>query len=406
MTNSAPSRLGELANLFFKLGVIGFGGPVAHIAMIEDEVVKQRQWLTREDFLDLLGATNLIPGPNSTEMAIHIGYIYAGWLGLIVSGVCFILPAVLITGGFAWIYVTYGSLPQVAPLLYGIKPAVLAIIINALWGLAKKAVKTRQLLVIALAVVLLILLFKLNEVITLLIGGLLGMLWLHSGEKNDKPGDKANFLIASLSTGATLKVSAVLAASVATASTLANVSLWQLGWFFLKVGSILFGSGYLLVAFLQGGLVEKYGWLTQQQLLDAIAIGQFTPGPVLSTATFIGYIIAGIPGAIVATIGIFLPSFVFVAALNPLIPRLRASSWTRAFLDAVNVSAVALMVITTLQLGAATLTLPQAPFADFLGFAIAIVSAILAIRFHLNAACLVFGSALIGWGASLLGYTQ
>ncbi|MEH2193288.1 MAG: chromate efflux transporter [Nostoc sp.] len=406
MTNSAPSRLGELAKLFFKLGVIGFGGPVAHIAMIEDEVVKRRQWLTREHFLDLLGATNLIPGPNSTEMAIHIGYIYAGWLGLIVSGVCFILPAILITGGFAWVYVAYGTLPQVAPLLYGIKPAVLAIIINALWGLAKKAVKTRQLLVIALAVALLTLLLKLNEVIALLTGGLLGMLWLHSGDKNDKPGDKANFLIASLTTGATLKASTVVAASVATASTITNVSLWQLGWFFLKVGSVLFGGGYLLVAFLQGGLVEEYGWITQQQLLDAIAIGQFTPGPVLSTATFIGYIIAGIPGAIVATIGIFLPSFVFVAALNPLIPRLRASSWTRAFLDAVNVSAVALMVVTTLQLGATTLTLPQAPFVDFLGLAIAIVSAILAIHFRFNAAWLVFGSAFIGWGASLLGYTH
>ncbi|MEH2037842.1 chromate efflux transporter [Nostoc sp.] len=406
MTNSAPSRLGELANLFFKLGVIGFGGPVAHIAMIEDEVVKRRQWLTREHFLDLLGATNLIPGPNSTEMAIHIGYIYAGWLGLIVSGVCFVLPAVLITGGFAWVYVAYGTLPQIAPLLYGIKPAVLAIIINALWGLAKKAVKTRQLLVIALAVALLTLLLKLNEVIALLIGGLLGMVWLHSGDKHDKPGDKANFLIASLSTGATLKASAVLATSVATGSTVANVSLWQLGWFFLKVGSVLFGGGYLLVAFLQGGLVQEYGWLTQQQLLDAIAIGQFTPGPVLSTATFIGYVIAGIPGAIVATIGIFLPSFVFVAALNPLIPRLRASSWTRVFLDAVNVSAVALMVVTTLQLGAATLTLPQAPFVDFLGLAIAIVSAILAIRFRINAAWLVFGSAFIGWSASLLDYTR
>ncbi|WP_414519075.1 chromate efflux transporter [Nostoc sp. PCC 9305] len=406
MTNSAPSRLGELANLFFKLGVIGFGGPVAHIAMIEDEVVKRRQWLTREHFLDLLGATNLIPGPNSTEMAIHIGYIYAGWLGLIVSGVCFVLPAVLITGGFAWVYVAYGTLPQIAPLLYGIKPAVLAIIINALWGLVKKAVKTRQLLVIAFAVALLTLLLKLNEVIALLIGGLLGMVWLHSGEKNDKPEDKANFLIASLSTGATLKASAVLATSIATASTVTNVSLWQLGWFFLKVGSVLFGGGYLLVAFLQGGLVQEYGWLTQQQLLDAIAIGQFTPGPVLSTATFIGYVIAGIPGAIVATIGIFLPSFVFVAALNPLIPRLRASSWTRAFLDAVNVSAVALMVVTTLQLGAATLTLPQAPFIDFLGLAIAIVSAILAIHFRINAAWLVLGSAFIGWGASLLGYTQ
>ncbi|AFZ24816.1 chromate transporter, chromate ion transporter family [Cylindrospermum stagnale PCC 7417] len=399
MNNLRLSRLGELAKLFFKLGIIGFGGPVAHIAMIEDEVVKRRQWLTREHFLDLLGATNLIPGPNSTEMAIHVGYIYAGWLGLIVSGVCFILPAVLITGGFAWVYVAYGTLPQVAPLLYGIKPAVLAIILNALWGLAKKAVKTRKLLVIAVAVTVLTLFWQVNEVFALLIGGLLGMLWLHGG---DTPKDQANLLIASLTTGATLKATAAVAASV----TNVSVPLWQLGWFFLKVGSVLFGGGYLLVAFLQGGLVQEYGWLTQQQLLDAIAIGQFTPGPVLSTATFIGYILAGIPGAIVATLGIFLPSFFFVAALNPLIPRLRASSWTRAFLDAVNVSAVALMVVTSLQLGKVTLTLPQAPYLDFLAVAIAIVSAVFALRFRLNAAWLVLGGALIGWSASVLGYIR
>ncbi|MFH7026458.1 MAG: chromate efflux transporter [Heteroscytonema crispum UTEX LB 1556] len=404
MNTSAIGRLGELAKLFFKLGVIGFGGPVAHIAMIEDEVVKRRQWLTREHFLDLLGATNLIPGPNSTEIAIHIGYIYAGWLGLIVAGVCFILPAVLIAGVFAWIYVAYGTLPQFAPLLYGIKPAVLAIILNALWGLAKKAVKTRKLLVIAVAVALLTLLLKLNEVIALLIGGLLGMIWLRTGEGN-APGEQANFLIASLTTGATFKATTAVAASVSATSP-ANVPLWQLGWFFLKIGSVLFGGGYLLVAFLQGELVEEYGWLTQQQLLDAIAIGQFTPGPVLSTATFIGYIISGVPGAIVATVGIFLPSFFFVAALNPLIPRLRSSKWTSAFLDAVNVSAVALMVVVTLQLATATFRLPQAPFVDFLALAIAIISAVLAIRFRINAAWLVLGGALIGAGASILGYIR
>lgn len=400
MKNLPLSRLGELATLFLKLGVIGFGGPVAHIAMIEDEVVRRRQWLSREHFLDLLGATNLIPGPNSTEMAIHVGYIYAGWLGLIVSGVCFILPAVLITGGFAWVYVAYGTLPQVAPLLYGIKPAVLAIILNALWGLAKKAVKTRKLLVIAVAVAVLTLFWQVNEVIALLIGGFLGMLWLYGGDHTPK--DQANLLIASLTTGATLKATAGVAATV----TNVSVPLWQLGWFFLKVGSVLFGGGYLLVAFLQGGLVQEYGWLTQQQLLDAIAIGQFTPGPVLSTATFIGYLLAGVPGAIVATLGIFLPSFLFVAALNPLIPRLRASSWTRAFLDAVNVSAVALMVVTTLQLGKATLTLPQAPYVDFLAVAIALTAAVFALRFRINAAWLVLGGAVIGWGASLLGYVR
>jgi chromate transporter len=405
MSNSTLGRLGELAQLFCKLGVIGFGGPVAHIAMIEDEVVKRRQWLTREHFLDLIGATNLIPGPNSTEMAIHVGYIYAGWLGLIVAGVSFILPAVLITGIFAGIYVTYGTLPQVAPILYGIKPVVLAVVINALLGLAKKAVKTRKLLVIALAVVVILLVLKLNEVIALLIGGILGMIWLQSGNKKTPPAEQANFLIGSLTTGATLKAT-VASAAVATASTSANVPLWQLGWFFLKIGSVLFGGGFVLIAFLQGELVGEYGWLTQQQLVDAIAIGQFTPGPVLSTATFIGYIIAGVPGAIVSTLGIFLPSFVFTAALNPLVSRLRASKWTGAFLDAVNVSAVALMVVVTIQLAIATLTLPKAPFLDFLAVAIAIISAVLAIRFRINAAWLVLGGAVIGWGAALLGYVR
>lgn len=404
MNQSASARLRELAKLFLKLGIIGFGGPAAHIAMMENEVVKRRQWLTREHFLDLIGATNLIPGPNSTEMAIHVGYIYAGWLGLIVSGVCFILPAVLITAGLAWFYVTYGTLPQVAPLLYGIKPAVLGIILDALWRLGKKAIKTRKLFIIALGVVLLLWLLRLNEVIVLLIGGILGMVWLRIGDQDDLPKDQANLLMASLTTGATLTAKAAAGTSVVTASA-ANAPLWQLGWFFLKVGSVLFGSGYVLVAYLQGGLVQEYGWLTQQQLLDAIAIGQFTPGPVLSTATFIGYTIAGIPGAIVATVGIFFPSFIFVAALNPLIPRLRASKWTSAFIDSVNVSAVALMTVVTLQLGVSTLTVLQFPFIDFLAVAIAVISAVLAIRFQFNAGWLVLCAAVIGWGALLLGYS-
>lgn len=390
MNNLPLNRLGEIAKLFFKLGIIGFGGPVAHIAMIEDEVVKRRQWLTREHFLDLLGATNLIPGPNSTEMAIHIGYIYAGWLGLIIAGVCFILPAVLITGIFAWIYVNYGTLPQFTPLLYGVKPAVLGIIINALWSLSKKAVKTRQLLIIAVAVGLITWFGKVNEVIVLLLGGILGMIWLRNG-------NQTNLVIAGLTIGATWQ---------GTSLTAASVPLWKLGLFFLKVGSVLFGGGYLLIAFLQGGLVDEYGWLTQQQLLDAVAIGQFTPGPVLSTATFIGYIIADIPGAIVATVGIFLPSFLFVAILNPLIPWLRTSPWTRAFLDAVNVSAVALMVVTTLQLGIVTLSLGKMPYVDFFGLVIFLVSAVLAIRYRVNAAWLVLGGGLMSWCVSFLGYVQ
>lgn len=401
MNNSLPERLRELARVFFKLGIIGFGGPSAHVAMMESEVVKRRQWLTREHFLDLIGATNLIPGPNSTEMAIHVGYIYAGWLGLIVAGVCFILPAVLITGGLAWVYVTYGSLPQLAPLLDGIKPAVLAIILDALWRLGKNAVKTRKLLVITVGVAALLLLLKLNEVTALLIGGLLGMVWLRTADADKSSPDRANFLIASLLTGATLKSATAVGAAVITATGV-KVPLWQLGWFFLKIGSVLFGGGYVLVAFLEGGLVREHSWLTQQQLLDAIAIGQFTPGPVLSTSTFIGYIIAGIPGAIVATVGIFLPSFFYVAALNTLIPRLRTSAWTAAFLDAVNVSALALMAVVTLQLGVATLTSAEPPYVNVLPVAITLVTAILAIRFSVNAAWLVLGAAGIGWVFSLL----
>jgi chromate transporter len=253
--------------------------------------------------------------------------------------------------------------------------------------------------------VLVLLVLKLNEVMALFLGGLLGMVWLRTTDKDNLPGNQANFLIASLTTGTALKATTIpgISAAIPSATT---VSLWQLGLFFLKIGSILFGSGYVLVAFLERGLVREYGWLTQQQLLDAIAVGQFTPGPVLSTATFIGYIIAGIPGAIVATVGIFLPSFLFVVALNPVIPRLRASKWTSAFLDAINVSAWALMAVVTLQLGVAALTLPQAPFVDFLAVAIALIAAVLAIRYKMNASWLVLGGALIGWVALLLGYSR
>jgi chromate transporter len=390
MNNLSFNRLTQVAKLFLKLGITGFGGPVAHIAMIEDEVVKRRQWLTQEHFLDLLGVTNLIPGPNSTEMAIHIGYIYAGWLGLIVAGVCFIFPAVLITGLFAYLYVNYGTLPQVLPLLYGIKPVVLAIIINAIWGLGKKAIKTRKLLVIAIAVGLITWFAKVNEVMALLLGGILGMIWLRSG-------NQINLMIIGLTTSTFLQTTATVNTAI---NNHVSVPLWQLGLFFLKVGSVLFGGGYLLIAFLQGGLVEEFGWLTQQQLLDAIAIGQFTPGPVLSTATFIGYIIAGFPGAIVATLGIFFPSFLLVAALNPFMNPIRNSSWTRPFLDAVNVSAVALMVLTTIQLGIATLILPKANSIDLLGLAIAVIATILVIRYHINTAYLILGGSIIGY----LGY--
>ncbi|KRH96458.1 MULTISPECIES: chromate efflux transporter [Cylindrospermopsis] len=392
MYNIPLNRLIELAKLFLKLGVTGFGGPVAHIAMIEDEVVKRRQWLTREHFLDLLGATNLIPGPNSTEMVIHIGYIYAGWLGLIVSGISFILPAVLITGVFAFIYVSYGSVPEFSPLLYGIKPVVLAIILNAVFGLSKKALKNKQLLIIAVLVALVTYFGKVNEVITLLLGGILGMIWLHNIAINSNK--QTNLLITALTLGTTLP-------KVALTPT---ISIWQLGLFFLKVGSVLFGGGYLLIAFLQGELVDQYHWLTQQQLLDAIAIGQFTPGPILSTATFIGYIISGLPGAIVATVGIFLPSFLFVVLLNPVIPWLRKSPWTRSFLDAVNASAVALMIVTTLQIAVKTLGLERFPLLDLFSIFMFLIAAVLIIRFRINAQWLVLGGGLISIGLGLLGY--
>lgn len=392
-------RLQEVAQLFFQLGSISFGGPAGHIALMETEVVKRRQWLTQDEFLDLLGATNLIPGPNSTEMAIHIGYLYAGWLGLIVAGVSFILPAAVITAIFAWIYVTYGTLPQMVPVLYGIKPVVVAIVLNAIWRLGNKAIKTQKLLIIALAVGTLSLFTPLNEVLVLLIGGILGMIWLQISDHNFPPKEQTHLLLAWL-TANTTQITATVSTSIETHA----VSLWQLGLFFLKVGSVLFGGGYLLIAFLETGLVQEYGWLTQQQLLDAIAVGQFTPGPILSTATFVGYIIAKTPGAIIATLGIFLPSFLCVIALNPVLPYLRRSKWTSAFLDAVNVSAVALMAVVILQLGLVIFTYEQPPYLDFLALGITLIAAILAIRFQVTSVWLVLGGALCGWGVFLLGY--
>ncbi len=398
------TRLKELAGIFLKLGTIGFGGPAAHIAMMEEEIVHRRKWITREYFLDLVGATNLIPGPNSTEMAIHIGYIRAGWSGLAVAGISFILPAVLITAAFAWAYVKFGSLPKVIPFFYGIKPAVLAVIFFAVWRLGRTAVKSWRLLVIGLFVTLGSLL-KMNEVAVLLLGGVIGMFWLRF------PPQRGNPLVLEITAAISAAIGTILHhvrmswGSVAgTAAMMAvgfsgtiGFSLLKLGLFFLKVGAVLFGSGYVLVAFLEGGLVHDYGWLSQQQLLDAIAIGQFTPGPVLSAATFIGYVISGVPGAVVSTVAIFLPSFFFVAVLNPIVPHLRRSRWTAAFLDAVNVSSVALMLAVVVKLGQTTLT----------GFPAGLIAAAalgVSFRWKVNATWLILGGAAVGWVLSLLGY--
>lgn len=377
--DTSRTSLGTLARLFFKLGVIGFGGPAAHIAMLEDEVVTRRGWFTREHFLDLIGATNLIPGPNSTEMTMHVGYERRGWAGLFTAGGCFILPAALMTGTLGWLYMAYGTLPEVEPFLSGIKPAVLAVILGALWKLGKSAVKHWTLVPVGVAVAAALTL-GVNEVVALLCGGVLGMLWLVGYQTAKTSKSLLPFLLP-------FSLSPLLPLSLSQSQ---DVPLWKLFLFFLKVGAVLYGSGYVLIAFLEGDLVQNYGWLTEQQLLDAIAIGQFTPGPVLTTATFIGYVLAGLPGAVVATLGIFLPSFIFVALLNPIIPKLRDSKWTAAFLDAVNVSAVALMLVVTVRLGLSVLT----AWPAWVIFGLATLAVL---RFKLNAAYLVLGGAVLGW---------
>lgn len=368
------SPLAEVAARFFRLGLVAFGGPAAHIAMMDDEFVERRRWLGRQRFLDLMGATNLIPGPNSTEMTMHLGYERAGPLGLVVAGLCFILPAALVTGVFAWAYVAYGSLPAVEPFLYGIKPAVLAVIAGALWKLGRKAIKRPAHGVIA-ALVALAVWVQGDEVLWLFVGGLGGALALRG-------------------IGATAAAVALLAAPAkvwaATETAAAAVTLPKLGLFFLKIGAVLYGSGYVLIAFLEGGLVDDLGWLTQEQLLDAVAVGQFTPGPVLTTATFVGYVVAGVPGAVVATLGIFLPSFGFTLVLHPLVERMRKSDWTAAFLDAVNASALALMAVVTLQLGQSTLV-------SWPAWVIAAASALLVFKTKVSSAWIAVGGAAAGW---------
>jgi chromate transporter len=341
--------------------------------MMRDEVVTHRKWLTEEQFLDLLGATNLIPGPNSTEMAIHIGRVRGGWRGLVVAGLCFICPAVAIVLVLAWLYVAYGTTPAAEWLLYGVKPVIIAIVVQALWGLGRSAVKSPLLGAVGLAVIALYLL-RYNELALLFGAGALVMLAANLRRLGRR--DAAPALLLGLP-GALLAQASV------------PVSLGTLFLTFLKIGGLLYGSGYVLLAFLRNDFVERLGWLTDQQLLDAVAIGQVTPGPVFTTATFVGYIVAGVPGALVATLGIFLPSFVFVALTNPLIPRLRRSPWMGAFLDGVNVAAVGLMLAVTWELG-------RAAIIDWLTVALALVAAVLLVRFKINSTWLIAGGAIAG----------
>lgn len=371
--------LKEIAKLFLKLGIIGFGGPVAHIAMMQDEVVTKRKWLSEQHFLDLIGATNLIPGPNSTEMAIHIGHEKGGWKGLIVAGLCFILPAVLITGIFAWLYKQYGQIPEVQPFVYGIKPAIIAIILGAVFPLAKKSLKSTELIIIGL-LVLMGSLLHINEIYLMFGAGFFALLLAYT--RNNKHNKLNSFL--------PLTLLQIANTSILSA---ANSNLF---WIFLKIGAILYGSGYVLFAFLDTELVST-GLLTRQQLIDAIAVGQFTPGPVFSSVTFIGYQINGFTGAVVSTIAIFFPSFVFVALLNPIVRKMRNSILFSAFLDAVNVASVAIIVAVCFDMGKETIT-------DWKTILIAILSIVIAFGYKkINSAYVVLGGSLIGYLLTLTG---
>jgi chromate transporter len=408
----------EIAGLFLKLGSIGFGGPATHLALMEDEVVERRGWLSRQQYLDLVGATNLIPGPNSTEMAIHIGFVRGGWAGLVVAGSAFILPAVLITTALAWLYVEHGRQPQIEPVIAGIKPAVLAVIFTAGWRLGRKALNG-WIVGLVFAAAAIASLCRAGEIPVLLACSLIGMLCLRwHRDRRDKlePINGLGLgavLVAGTAGGSPHGAKPAIAASVAavaaaTAST--GATLGQLAWFFLKIGAVLYGTGYVLIAYLQGGLVREYGWLSDEQLLDAIAIGQFTPGPILSTATFIGYVVMsadggpwrGLAGAAVATVAIFLPSFVFVAVTNPIVPRLRRSRWTAAFLDAVNAASLGLMAAVTIKL-AGQIFFPGSWWPNATALLIAAAATVAALRWKAGAIWLVLGGAAAGWLGWWLG---
>jgi chromate transporter len=392
-SGTAPVHLWEIAGLFLKLGATSFGGPASHVAMMEPEVVAKRQWLTRQQFLDLLGGVNLIPGPSSTQLAISIGFTRAGWPGLCVAGASFILPAALITGAFAWAYVRFGTLPRAELALAGVKAAVIAVIALAIFRLARTAVHDLGLAALggfALAAFLL----NVSPIAILFGGGLVGVLARRARATWKRMDVSAFFSCLAarpIPTKSFTSSLAIFTALSAVAGAANRPSPLRIGLFFLKVGAVLYGGGYVLLAFLEQGLVHQSGWLTHQQLIDAVAIGQFTPGPVLSTATFIGYILGGVPGAAVATVAIFLPSFFYVALLTPVLFRLRQSKWMAAFLDSVNVCAVALMAGVTFRLGVDALR-------DWRAWVIASAALAVLLRWKVNPAWVVLG----GGGAGLL----
>jgi len=372
-------RLGELAAVFLRLGLTAFGGPAAHIAMMEDEAVVRRKWLTRERFLDLLGVTNLLPGPSSSELAIYLGYVRAGWRGLLVGGTCFIMPAAALVTAIAWTYARFGSLPEIAGMLYGIRPVVVAIIVQALWRLGQAAIKDATSAVVAIAAVALSV-AGLSPLMVLLIAGIAVAVVRTARGTGDR--------------GVVAALPAALA--IAPSAGSAAVSLGSLFLVFLKLGAVVFGSGYVLLAFLRSDLVERLHWLTENQLLDAVAVGQVTPGPVFTTATFIGYLLAGWTGAVVATVAIFLPAFLLVAASSPFVPLLRESRLVASILDGVTVGSLALMAVVTWQLGrAAVVDVPTA--------VLAVGSAVLLLRFRLNSTWLIVAGAGLGMMLGFVG---
>lgn len=382
------ARLGELAALFFRLGATAFGGPAANIAMMEDEVVRRRGWLTHEVFLDMLGACNLIPGPNSTEMAIHIGHRRAGLVGLLVAGGAFIAPAMAITIAIAWAYVRFGAMPGVGGAFYGVKPVIIAVVARALWRLGRTAARTWMFAGLTIAAIAAGF-AGLNEIALLLIAGAAAIA-LHTIARWTRAGNGG--ALAAIGAIPALAAPAAVAAGAATGA--APFSLGAMFLLFAKIGAVLFGSGYVLLAFLQADFVDRLHWLTQGQLLDAVAVGQFTPGPVFCTATFIGYLLGRTRGAIVATAGIFAPAFFFVAISGPLLPRIRRSPAAGAFLDGVNAASLALMVVVTWQLG-------RAAIIDVPTVIIAALSAFVLLRYRINSAWLIAAGAAIG--AALTG---
>jgi len=386
--------LKELALFFLRLGVTAFGGPAAHIAIMEDELVRRRKWLSREKFLDLLGASSLIPGPSSSELAIHIGYLRAGWAGLLVGGTCFIFPAAILVGIIAWAYVRFGHLPAVAALLYGVKPVVIAVILQALWGLGRTAVKS-WVLAIAGALGVALSFAKVN-VLLILFGTGAVLAGIHALSRNRKANQAIGPLtLISVWRGARAGLGRIFPWAGATGVAAVIPGMWPLFLVFLRIGSIVFGSGYVLLAFLRADLVVHRAWVTDAQLVDAVAIGQVTPGPVFTTATFLGYLLRGPAGALVATVGIFLPAFVLVAVSGPLIPLLRRSATAGAFLDGVNVASLALMAAVSYQLG-------RSAIVDWLTIGLAMASAVLLLRFRINSAWLVLGGAVLGIAARLV----